>query len=83
MTVVPDLKTNGDGGPPLVRTILTPRSRVENPSPIPSPIVSPADESYEDDPEAGILWGPKQPNGHYTRWSRPWFDWRSEQSSRA
>jgi hypothetical protein len=38
---------------------------------------------YEDDPEAGIFWGPKQPSGMMTRWSRPWFDWRSEQSSRA
>jgi hypothetical protein len=54
---------------------------VEYPSPIdprgknPSPV----DDKYEDDPEAGIFWGPKQPNGSYTRWSRPWFDWRSEQ----
>jgi HNH endonuclease len=39
----------------------------------------PEDGNYEDDPEAGIFWGPKQPNGMHTRWSRPWFDWRSEQ----
>jgi hypothetical protein len=25
---------------------------------------------YEDDPERGIYWGPKQPNGMMTRWSR-------------
>jgi hypothetical protein len=40
--------------------------------------LSPMDD-YEDDPEAGIFWGPKQPNGMMTRWSRPWFDWRNEQ----
>jgi hypothetical protein len=34
---------------------------------------------YEDDPEAEIFWGPKQPNGMMTRWSRPWFDWRRRQ----
>jgi hypothetical protein len=49
----------------------------------PSPIVAqngslPEDGDYEDDPENGIFWGPKQPNGMMTRWSRPWFDWRSE-----
>jgi hypothetical protein len=37
----------------------------------------PDDGSYED-PDAGIFWGPKQPNGMMTRWSRPWFDWRSD-----
>jgi hypothetical protein len=50
---------------------------------IPSPISGkngsrPEDGSYEDDPEAGIYWGPKQPNGMMTRWSRPWFDWRND-----
>ena len=29
------------------------------------------------------LLGAKQPNGHYTGWSGPWFDCRSEQSFRA
>jgi hypothetical protein len=38
------------------------------------------DGSCEDDPENGIFWGPKQPNGMRTRWSRSWFDWRSERS---
>jgi HNH endonuclease len=38
----------------------------------------PEDVSYEDDPEAGIFWGPKQPNGMMTRWSRQWFDWRND-----
>jgi hypothetical protein len=57
---------------------------LEYPSPIEGKNGSrPEDGSYEDDPEAGIFWGPKQPNGMMTRWSRPWFDWRSEQSSRA
>jgi hypothetical protein len=39
--------------------------------------------NYEDDPENGIFGGPKQPNGMMTRWSRPWFGWRNERSSRA
>jgi hypothetical protein len=52
----------------------TPRSRVEYPSPIQGKNRSPT----EDDPEQGIFWGPKQPNAHYTRWSRPWFDWRND-----
>jgi hypothetical protein len=39
---------------------------------------NPPMEDYEDDPERGIYWGPKQPNGMMTRWSRPWFDWRIE-----
>jgi len=58
---------------------------VENPSPIqrvallpptPEPETNgsrPEDGNYEDDPEAGIFWGPKQPNGMMTRWSRAWF----------
>jgi hypothetical protein len=37
------------------------------------------DESYGDDPEAGVYWRlPQQPNGTPTRWSKAWFDWRSE-----
>jgi len=44
----------------------------------PSPIEG-KNDSPPDDPEQGVFWGPKQPNGHYTRWSRPWFDWRNEQ----
>jgi hypothetical protein len=52
---------------------------LEYPSPIEGKNGSrPEDGNYEDDPEAGIFWGPKQPNGMHTRWSRPWFDWRSE-----
>jgi hypothetical protein len=45
--------------------------------------VSPTDESFADKPEQGIFWGPKQPNGSHTRWSKVWFDWRNEQRSRA
>jgi hypothetical protein len=66
-------------------------ARQQSPDPLgleyPSPISGkngsrPEDGSYEDDPENGIFWGPKQPNGMMTRWSRPWFDWRSEQRAR-
>jgi hypothetical protein len=41
---------------------------------------SPSDVSQDpgDDPEAGIYWAPPGPNGMHRRWSRPWFDWRSE-----
>jgi hypothetical protein len=54
---------------------------LEYPSPISEKNGSrPEDGNYEDDPEAGVYWGPKQPNGMHTRWSRPWFDWRSERS---
>jgi HNH endonuclease len=53
---------------------------LEYPSPIEGKNGSRPEESYEDDPENGIFWGPKQPNGMMTRWSRPWFDWRNEQS---
>jgi hypothetical protein len=49
----------------------------------PSPMSRAGKNPPMDDPENGVFWGPKQPNGHYTRWSRPWFDWRSEQSFRA
>jgi hypothetical protein len=36
-------------------------------------------ESYEDDPEQGIFWGPpREKGGELLRWSRPWFDWRAE-----
>ena len=57
---------------------------LEYPSPISGKNGSrPEDGDYEDDPERGVYWGPKQPNGMMTRWSRPWFDWRSEQSFRA
>lgn len=64
-------------------------ANIDSPDPLgleyPSPISGtngsrPEDGNYEDDPEAGIFWGPKQPNGMHTRWSRPWFDWRSEQN---
>jgi hypothetical protein len=34
-------------------------------------------ESYEDDPERGIFWGPPDDRGGPPRrWSRPWFEWR-------
>lgn len=39
---------------------------------------NPSPAGYEDDPEAGIFWGPRQPNGSYTRWSRHCFDWRND-----
>jgi hypothetical protein len=56
---------------------------LEYPSPVEGKNGSrPEDGNYEDDPEAGIFWGPKQPNGMMTRWSRPWFDWRIEQNAR-
>ena len=62
-----------------VRRESPPPLGLENPSPISGKNGSrPEDGTYEDEPENGIFWGPKQPNGHYTRWSRPWFDWRSE-----
>jgi hypothetical protein len=74
-----------DRGVRGVKQTPTPGSPVAIPSPIFSPSVSPPspngshseDGNYEDDPEAGIFWGPKQPNGMMTRWSRPWFDWRN------
>jgi hypothetical protein len=35
-------------------------------------------ESYEDDPERGIYFGPPETDGGTPRrWSRPWYDWRS------
>ena len=55
----------------------TPRSPVGNPSPM-APRGKDLSPDYEDDPENGIFWGPKQPNGMMTRWSRPWFDWRAD-----
>jgi hypothetical protein len=37
-------------------------------------------ERFDDDPERGIYWGPpSEPGGKPRRWSRPWFDWRSEE----
>jgi len=33
-------------------------------------------ETYEDDPERGIFWGPPDDRGRPRRWSRPWFKWR-------
>jgi hypothetical protein len=52
---------------------------LEYPSPIEGKNGSRPEESYEDDPENGIFWGPPtQPKGEPIRWSRPWFDWRSE-----
>jgi hypothetical protein len=37
--------------------------------------ISPPD--FEDDPENGVFWSP--PDGLVQRrWSRAWFDWRSE-----
>jgi hypothetical protein len=42
--------------------------------------LAPAPERFEDDPERGIFWGPPSvPGGKPVRWSRPWFDWRSEE----
>jgi hypothetical protein len=36
-------------------------------------------ESYEDDPAAGVYWGPPAtPGGKPTRWSRAWYDWREK-----
>jgi hypothetical protein len=34
-------------------------------------------ESYRDDPERGIYWGPPDERGLPRRWSRPWFRWRT------
>jgi 5-methylcytosine-specific restriction endonuclease McrA len=40
-------------------------------------------EHYVDDPEAGVFWGPPdEQTGEPRRWSRPWFDWRSEELER-
>jgi len=40
-------------------------------------------EGFNDDPERGIFWGPPtEPGGKPQRWSRPWFDWRSEELER-
>jgi HNH endonuclease len=76
--------TTSVGGRPVRENFSSRPLGVGYPSPIEGKNGSrPEDESSEDDPAAGIFWGPKQPNGMYTRWSRPWFDWRSEQSSRA
>lgn len=36
------------------------------------------EEAPEDDPEHGIYWGPPDEYGNYRRWSRAWYDWRSE-----
>ena len=37
-------------------------------------------EHYRDDPKRGIFWGPpSEPGGKPQRWSRHWFDWRSEE----
>ena len=34
-------------------------------------------ERFEDDPEAGVFWGPPEGgNGKPQRWSRAWFVWR-------
>jgi hypothetical protein len=34
-------------------------------------------ETYEDDEERKIFWGPpSEPGGVPRRWSRAWFDWR-------
>ena len=36
-------------------------------------------DDYQDDPEAGVYWGPPSATtGIPIRWSRVWFDWRSE-----
>jgi hypothetical protein len=39
----------------------------------------PPAETYEDDPERGIYWGPPDvtSGGKPRRWSRPWYDWRT------
>jgi HNH endonuclease len=42
--------------------------------------ISPPDyeEELEDDPERGIFWAPPGRPRASRRWSRAWFDWRSE-----
>jgi hypothetical protein len=37
------------------------------------------DEFKQDDPANHVFWGPPDPvTGYQLRWSRPWYDWRSE-----
>ncbi len=36
------------------------------------------EDAPTDDPERRIYWGPPNVHGEYLRWSRAWYDWRSE-----
>jgi hypothetical protein len=37
------------------------------------------DPRYQDDPSRNLYWGPPdETTGKPRRWSRPWFNWRSE-----
>jgi len=36
------------------------------------------DPKWQDDPAAGVFWGPPWSTGTPMIWSRAWFDWRSE-----
>jgi hypothetical protein len=33
-----------------------------------------------DDPARGVFWGPPDESGQYRRWSRAWFEWRSDRA---
>jgi hypothetical protein len=89
--VLPCLDTQGHGqrkktiphsrGVVQAENVPPPRSPGEYPSPMAPRGEKDLSPDYEDDPENGIYWGPKQPNGMMTPWSRPWFDWRSEQAT--
>ena len=35
-------------------------------------------EDYQDDPAAGVFWGPPLESGVPRRWSRAWFEWRDD-----
>jgi hypothetical protein len=44
---------------------------------------SAATVDYRDDPDRGVYWGPpNEPGRAPQRWSRHWFDWRTEELER-